>query len=183
MKALLTEFAPTFKFLGKFLFLYLLGNLCYGLFIESYGERPDPITFQVTQQAASILNYGGNDIEISENASAPTILLHSAGLTVLSVFEGCNGVNVMIVFVSFVFAFGPSSKRMLWFIPFGLVVIHLFNLGRIGLLYHVSKYQPDTFYFFHKYLFTSILYLAVIALWFLWVKKWKHAKPATQVVS
>jgi exosortase/archaeosortase family protein len=60
---------------------------------------------------------------------------------------------------------------MLWFIPAGLIVIHIFNLGRISLLYFVAQRYEEYFYLFHKYFFTAIIYVVVFLLWALWVLK------------
>ena len=38
------EFKPTIFFLGKFLGLYIAGNLVYGLFVTAYDPLPDPAT-------------------------------------------------------------------------------------------------------------------------------------------
>ena len=69
-------------------------------------------------------------------------------------------------------AFGPVSNRMYWFIPLGLLVIHLVNLARISLLYFVSIRYPRYMYFAHKYFFTAVLYAAVFMLWVWWVRKY-----------
>jgi exosortase/archaeosortase family protein len=76
----------------------------------------------------------------------------------------------MIVFLSFVLAMGPYVKPMTWFIPAGLLVIHLLNLLRVWGLFLVAVKLPEQFYFVHKYLFTSILYAVVFVLWFIWIR-------------
>jgi hypothetical protein len=50
------EFKPTIFFVGKFLGIYLIGNLLYGFFITSYYPTADPVTSWVTHQTAAILN-------------------------------------------------------------------------------------------------------------------------------
>jgi exosortase/archaeosortase family protein len=66
---------------------------------------------------------------------------------------------------------------MIWFVPLGLAVIHVANLGRIVLLFLVSLYEPEYLYFTHKYLFTAFIYLFVFLLWILWVMKIAKPKP------
>ena len=85
----------------------------------------------------------------------------------------------MIIFVAFLFAFGPVNKSLFWFIPLGLLVIHLVNLSRITLLFWVSIYMTDYMYFMHKYFFTAILYVVVFVLWVYWVRKFSVYKPVT----
>lgn len=163
------EFKPAFTFLAKFLAIYILGNVVYGIFVESSGNRPDEITSIVTRQASAILSWFGEPVSVINNMEKPTVLLQQSGNTILSVYEGCNGVNVMVVFIAFILAFGGKKKMIALFIITGLVIIHAMNLIRILLLYYVALSYQHYFYFVHKYIFTAVLYLVVFALWTIWI--------------
>lgn len=173
---LLKEFKPALLFLGKFLALYFIGNIVYGLYIESFGDRPDGITRMVTNQCSSILHLIGYNTTVQDHGTEAKIALRMAGTTVLYVFEGCNGVNVMIVFVAFLVAFGGPGKSFAFFLPAGIIIIHVFNLLRIQLLFHLAKNNERHFYYYHKYLFTATLYLVVFALWAFWVIRFNERK-------
>ncbi|MBT1705349.1 exosortase family protein XrtF [Chryseosolibacter indicus] len=179
MLALIKEFKPALVFLGKFLVFYLVGNILYGLFIESYGKRADPITKNVANQSAVILNFVATTVNTEVNPAGPTVMIKANNVVVLSVFEGCNGVNVIIVFVAFLFAFNSKAKKLVWFLLLGIAVIHIFNLLRISLLYYTAIYKANYFYYFHKYFFTAILYLVVFMLWGIWITILNNA-PKTQ---
>lgn len=166
----LREFRPTLIFLGKFLGLYLAGNLLYGVFVTAYNPRPDPVTRWVSAQTGMVLTACGWPAETMDHPTKATNLIVHHGKTILSVYEGCNGLNTMIIFVAFLLAFGPVNRSLLWFIPTGLIAIHLANLLRIGLLFFISQYYPDAMYFVHKYVFTASLYLIIFLLWVWWVK-------------
>ncbi|HEX5169280.1 MAG TPA: exosortase family protein XrtF [Cyclobacteriaceae bacterium] len=167
----LKEFKPSIYFLLRFLGVYVAGNLLYGLYVESFGDDPDPLTHMVTYQTARCLQNFGFDTTARDNTQGPTVFLETDNEIVLGVYEGCNGLNVMIVFVAFMVAFGGPVKKMLWFIPAGLLIIHIFNLGRISLLYFVAQRYEEYFYLFHKYFFTAIIYIVVFLLWTFWVLK------------
>lgn len=177
----LTEFKPALFFLGKFLVFYLVANILYGLWIESYGEKPDPLTRAVTKQTAWCLETAGFEAEVKDNPSRPTVLVMAESLVVISVFEGCNGLNVMIVFVAFIIAFSGRLRSIVWFIPAGLLLIHLVNLVRVGVLYWMARFQPHYFYYFHKYLFTAFLYFIVFLLWWIWIYKINGKPKRSQV--
>ena len=167
---MLREFRPALLFLARFLAVYVVGNVLYGLYIESFGEQVDPVTRVVTEHTSELLRAAGEETSTGDRAGRPIVLLMNATEgTVLNVFEGCNGLNVMIVFVAFMVAFGGPLRKMVWFIPASLIVIHIFNLLRIALLYYVATHLEQYFYLFHKYLFTAILYAVVFALWVIWV--------------
>lgn len=171
MLSSLSEFKPSIFFLLRFLGVYFVGNLLYGFYVESFGDKPDALTHLATYQTATCLRSLGLDVNARENTQGPTVFLETDNDIVLSVYEGCNGLNVMIVFVAFMVAFGGPKKKMLWFVPAGLIIIHIFNLGRISLLYFVAQRYEEYFYLFHKYFFTAIIYVVVFLLWALWVLK------------
>ena len=173
----LKEFKPTILFLAKFIGIYVVVSLIYGFWITSYEPRPDAATSIVAAQTSAFLNVCGWETTATDNTSKPTSDVSTDERAVLAVYEGCNGLNVMIIFLAFLFAFGPINKNLLWFIPVGLVIIHLSNLLRIILLFWVSLYQPDKMYFLHKYLFTAFIYIVVFVLWVGWVRKYSKVTP------
>jgi len=172
---MIKEFKPTIFFLLKFFGLYLIGNLLYGWYVTSWYPQPDPLTQWVTSQSAMVLDLFGYDTSVHDYPGKPTTYIAWNGKGIVSVYEGCNGLNVVIVFLAFLFAFGPYKKALAWFTPLGLLIIHVANLGRIVLLFLVSIHMPDVLYFTHKYLFTAFIYLFVFLLWIWWVVK--LAKP------
>ncbi len=87
----------------------------------------------------------------------------------------------MIVFAAFLAAFGGSMKKLGWFLPLGIVLIHLSNLARIILLYVVAVGYQHYFYYVHKYVFTAAIYAMVFALWIVWVKINGERKEAKAV--
>lgn len=166
----LSEFKPALRFLGIFLGSYFILNLIYGVWIESLGNSPDAMTYWVSHQTGKILEIFGYEATAVLNETGPTVRLMNNQQLVLSVFEGCNGINVFIVFFSFMIAFGGPIKRMAWFIPLGLFLIHLTNLLRILFLYWLAELESSYFYYVHKYLFTAVIYAVVFALWWIWIK-------------
>jgi exosortase family protein XrtF len=172
------EFTPTILFLVKFLGIYLAGNFLYGLYVTSYEPRPDPVTHVVTEQTAIALTSCGWPSSIRDTPNKSTTHLIYENKSILAVYEGCNGINVMIIFVAFLIAFGPLTKQLLWFIPVGLLLIHMMNLARIALLFWVSIYMKDYMYFMHKYFFTAILYVVIFILWVWWVRKFSTKNVA-----
>lgn len=178
--ALLTwrQFRPTIVFISVFLTVYLLLNVGYGLYITSFHPRVDPVTEWVTHQTSGVLTFLGWENRTQNHPTKPTTFISYQGKGVVSIYEGCNGLNVVIVFIAFLAGFGPYSKKLIWFVPLGVALIHIGNLARIGLLFWVSLRMPDYLYFTHKYLFTAFLYAWVMLLWGAWLyitKKAAHA--------
>ena len=167
---MLSQFRPALRFLVVFLATYFVGNIIYGLYVEFFRPLPDPVTVWVTTQAAQALSLSGMLTTATSSSTEPIVWLKDESKTVLGVFEGCNGISVGIVFFSFLVAFGGKARRMIIFALGGFIVLHVANLFRIILLYYTARNRPFVFYYFHKYLFTAVLYLVVFALWFLWTR-------------
>lgn len=175
----LQEFKPAILFLVKFISLYLIGNIAYGLYITYFLPFPDPVTSWVTDQSSAILHVFGYNTQTSLQIGKPNVLVSLGGRSIIAVFEGCNGLNVMIIFIAFLIAFGPLNRKLAWFIPVGLVVIHAANLVRIIVLFFIALSFPDYLYFLHKYFFTAFLYLVVFIFWYFWVSRMQPVKKTS----
>ncbi|WNB17039.1 exosortase family protein XrtF [Marivirga arenosa] len=169
--SLYQDFKPSILFLAKFIGLYIILNIAYGFYLDASKGDADVVTKIVTEQTAWIIDLYEDQISTGPTEDLKSIFIYQGENPILSVYEGCNGLNVMIIFLSFLIAFGTIGKKMLWFIPTGIIVIHLFNLLRILLLFHVTISMPEFLYFSHKYLFTAFIYIAVFGMWALWILK------------
>ncbi|HEV8505008.1 MAG TPA: exosortase family protein XrtF [Chitinophagaceae bacterium] len=164
------EFKPALRFLLVFVGLYFIGNLVYGVYISYNGNAPDEMTSLIADQSAWLLsNLFGYDVHAVLNASGPTVFLKTGEYDVLNIYEGCNGINVFIVFSAFIIAFNGNNKKSFWFIPLGIFILHLSNLLRIIFLYWTAVNFHRYFYYVHKYIFTGVIYAAVFVLWIIWV--------------
>jgi len=176
------EFKPTIIFLVKFFAIYFGFSFLYGYFISNYdtSDPPllDPITRFVTvncTNTAALMGYAPEIVqddhlnrEVLPEQTYDSVWLDD--IYAISVEEGCNGINIMIIFVAFIVAFGGKLVNMLIFIPSGLVLIHLANIGRLLVLSLLNvEWGGRAFHFFHKYGFTAVLYVVIILLWYLWV--------------
>lgn len=172
------ELKPSFKFLARFLAFYFVSNILYGWWITTFEPRADPVTVSETHQAAVLLRMVGYDITTLPHHSKPAERILVDERPVLSVFEGCNGINVWIIFVGFLFAFGGFKRNVWMFIAAGTLLIYVVNLGRILFLFFISRNYPDALYFFHKYFFTAGLYAVVFAMWYVWIKRYGKTSNA-----
>lgn len=165
------EFKPTILFLVKFLGLYIVSNLIYGWYVTAWSPNPDPVTHWVSDQSAMVIRFMGYDAKSVDREDKATTLIISENKPILSVYEGCNGINSTIVFLAFLLAFGPYKKALTWFSILGILILHASNLIRIVLLFFISIHWPNYLYITHKYLFTASIYLVAFALWVWWVRR------------
>lgn len=163
-------YRPAVLFIIRFLGSYLAMSTLYGVFVEYHAPDADPITVFVSMAAGEMLSFFYSEIEVAVVPSSLHVGLFMSGMPVVNVFEGCNGVNVFVVYLAFLFAFRSQAHRTASFVMAGLVIIFATNLARVALLFGVALKFPDQLYFFHKYFFTAIIYCVVFAIWYLWVK-------------
>lgn len=88
----------------------------------------------------------------------------------------CNGITLMFLFAIFVIAYPGNLKNKLWYIPLGILIVHLINIIRIIALSFIAYYDYTYLDFNHTYTFTFIAYSVVFALWMLWVNKFSKTK-------
>lgn len=176
MKELFKQHRDSLLFIIKFVGLYLVLNTVYGFYIEYYHPLSDPLTYSISKQVAWVLSLIQESIQAIPDPKASFVHMQMNTQTVVSVFEGCNSVNVMIVYLSFIIAFTGSGRSSMVAAIAGLIVVYLMNLIRVGLLFEVAYFYPQHLYFFHKYFFTGIIYAVVFVMWYFWIQRVKRER-------
>lgn len=156
-------------FLLRFLSVFGGFSLLYAVWIKSYGLEADPFSWFVGYNLQGLL--GSENLRLYPIEGYAAIGLDYLGSNSVSLFEGCNGIAVFILFFAFVFAFKGRWSDLIWFVPLGIVVIHLFNLARLVALIMLAEQGHDAlFHFMHKYLFSLVIYAGVFLMWVFWVR-------------
>ena len=161
-------------FVIRFFLVYVMLNLFY------YGYHrlifPDTVFFTdlAAWQSVQLLSWLGEPVSLFVNQDYPKIHVLRAKAAIVSIYEGCNAASLYIVFLAFIVTFFSFRKELIWFVTGSLIIINVANIVRIVALYYISIYQPDDMYFYHKYVFNVLLFLLVIGLWLLAIKKY-HA--------
>lgn len=83
----------------------------------------------------------------------------------------CNGITLMFLFAIFVLAYPGKNKHKFWYLPLGILLVHLINIIRIIALALIALYSPESLNFNHTYTFTFLAYSFVFALWMIWVNR------------
>jgi len=85
--------------------------------------------------------------------------------------EGCSGLKQILQFVLLFLIFPGPWQKKLWFIPLGVVIVHLTNLFRIIGLSVITVTIPQYWEFSHDYLFRPFFYVVIFLLWIWWVER------------
>ncbi len=97
-----------------------------------------------------------------------TIIFDSRGS--LRVFSGCSGLKQFAQFALLMLLYPGPRKKKAWYIPAGILLMHVVNLIRLtGLSMVIVKYPP-LWDFFHDFLFKILFYAVIFAMWVLWVE-------------
>jgi len=167
---LLRKYKAVWLFLLRFFGVYLLGVLVYNTYLDQFGSQLDDITRRVTEQVAVMFSWTLPEISCVYSEVNPMSEIRYFDSILLLLIEGCNAVSVMILFMSFLFAFKGSFKNYLWFVPLGLVVLYVSNLLRIYLIGMIRLYFPDYTNMAHDFIFPGVIYGTTFLLWMIWVK-------------
>jgi exosortase family protein XrtF len=178
MKKYLTLYKPFLLFLGTFFCTYILLTFLYQFFLDSYESgKVDVITRLVAQNTENVLSVLDKSVFIKEDNREPffTLYFHQKGL--VRIVEGCNGISLIILFISFVVAFSGNLKNTLLFIFGGSLLIYILNVLRIAVLIILIYSFPNQLHILHGVLFPLVIYSVVFILWVVWVNKFsKYAK-------
>lgn len=170
MQELFNQYKPTLLFIVKFFVFYALGSWLYGLYLNTYPDRLDPFSVWVTRQSSYLLGLIQNDIITRYYEGMTSAYVYCGNSPIYSIIEGCNAMSVMILFVAFLLAFKAPLKNYLWFIPSGLIILHVSNIIRIASIGKINANIPEWSQAAHDYLFPAWIYGTVILLWIVWVK-------------
>ena len=116
--------------------------------------------------------------EFTTDDSLRKIIIGSGSV---SVNFGCSGLKQFLQWVILMGFFPGPWKKKLWFIPSGLIIIHLVNIFRISGLSILLEYYPQYWNFSHDYLFRPFFYVVMFAMWVIWVEKFKGKKSKQMV--
>jgi exosortase/archaeosortase family protein len=108
-------------------------------------------------------------LNISMNITGQTITFDNGSW--ISINESCAGDKQILQFALLILVYPGIWKRKLWYIPLGMVIIHLTNILRIVLLSIVSINNPEYWHIAHNTVLRAMFYVVILALWIIWVER------------
>jgi exosortase family protein XrtF len=182
LKNLLLQYKPFLLFLGKFIVSYLILTLIYQTYLNCFDAKNaevDSFTQLVANHSKTVLSWSDSNSFSMPHLREPSVKLFYKGKYISRIIEGCNALSVIILFISFVIAFTGKLKKTLLFILFGIILIHILNIGRIALLCIALFNFPHYEHLLHGVVFPLVIYGVVFLLWVIWVNK--YSLYATEV--
>jgi len=182
LRALFYKYKSVVRFIVLFLGTYLVLTALYSLYLymsKDSSYPPDYVTHLVAKQSSTLLNGFGYSAQVVPHEAQPTMKLFVKGQYVARIFEGCNAMSIIILFISFVISFAQNFKKTALFIFSGAVLIYVVNILRISILAIALYKYPDYENLLHGIVFPGIIYGMVFLLWMIWVRNLSNKKATT----
>ena len=128
----------------------------------------NPYTTFVAQESKVVLNLFGEDARVI----GQVLTSHRFSVTI---FNGCNGLEAILIFVSGVVAFPAPWRRKLLGVALGFVAIQVFNVVRVVSLFYVGILRPAWFNVSHVFVWQSLVIVFGVVLWLVWVRRYAFA--------
>lgn len=156
--------------------LYISWLLIYYYLIKGYTNWDYQLNYNIVYLAHKFFSFFGTSTIIDIESDHVVLLLDSGNYRGIWVGDECNGFKLFSIFSIFIMAFPGRIKTKLWYIPLGLVIIHLANVLRIMALVWINNHYPSYLDFNHLYTFTIFVYSIIFGLWYFWAKKYNPSK-------
>lgn len=167
---MLKDFKPVLGILLRFIIIYLVLLFAYQFYLNSGKDSGlDSFSRLIANQVVVLQNAIGYPTELYDDVKNEQVWFYVNQRYETRMVEGCNAVSVIILFVSFVFAFYKGMKTFA-FVGIGLVILYIMNLLRIIGLNVVMTDYKEYGKMFHDFIFPAIIYGTVVVLWLIWIK-------------
>ena len=167
-------------FLALAVIIYILWDVFYTYVIGGYTNIDNAVSFNLAYISNGMLQMFGYDSVVDYLRMEDFIIVRMTDSIYPGVRIGnpCNGLSLFGLFASVVIAF-PSQRKdkwlfnyhKLWFIPLGIVFIHLINAIRIAILTVIASYNFEALNFNHDVTFKIVTYAIIFILWYFWINK------------
>ena len=155
---------PAGRFIGTYALVLSASFLVLAL--RPVNDRVvNPYTTLVSHEARLVLNLLGEGAVVSGQ------VLSSPRFSV-AIFNGCNGLEAILIFVSGVVAFPASWRRKLVGIVVGFLAIQAFNVVRVVSLFYVGALRPQWFSVSHVFIWQSLVIVFGVVLWLVWARRY-----------
>lgn len=162
--------------LARFLLVLLVLNFVYFQFYAPrawflpthplHSRLVHVLLYTLSHWSVALLNLFGYTSELS--ADMRTISMYDSSIGV-NIYNYCLGIDILFVFSSLIISYPGTWRARAWFLPLGLIGIHVINLIRILAMCLWNIYQPP-FWVDHHDLFNVVAAVFVFLMFTQWVR-------------
>jgi exosortase family protein XrtF len=174
---------PVRYFLSMAIAVAVAWKLFYLIFLLNTRILDGPLTNHVGVSSVSVLNKLSGMDDFSTHINVDTTIMEGQiqvsmvskimhhNHKVLHIADGCNGLELMVLYSGFIFCFPSNRSRKLWYIIFGVLILDSLNIFRCAALGYVKEYYHPYFNISHHFIFKAIVYTVIVILWIQFTKK------------
>lgn len=171
------------RFILRAVTILIVWKLLYLIFLLPHRVLDKPLSYAVAAGTVWALNafthsqdYSnkseiGNVPVDNEITATPLENIYYHGRNIVSIEDGCNGLELIVLYIGFIVCMPAVMKRKLIFSIGGAVLIYVVNVIRCAGVTYIILYYPKFADFAHHYIFTFIVYGLIIVLWLIFSKK------------
>lgn len=160
------------SFLIKALVILVVWKLLYGFVLEP-ARIPDKFLVNITGYSTQILLsffYKNVSVDYITSIDIQSAIVNIDGKKVIGIADPCNGLDVYVLFLSFLYCFPGSWKKRGLYVIIGLPYIYIINTIRCGLIAWLNISHKGWVDISHHYLFTAAVYILVFLVWMRYTK-------------
>jgi exosortase family protein XrtF len=161
---------PLIAFFIKAIFFYIIWFLLYELWLHPKGTIDNYVINNIVDVSENLLKKMGFSL-MPEPQTDNIRTIGIDGTHGVWIGDPCNGLTLFALFVGFVVSFPGPIKHKIWYIPTGILIIHVLNIIRVIALSIIAFKKPSLLEINHTYTFTIFVYAVVFTLWMVWVNK------------
>ena len=162
---------PIVKFLLWGFVLYISWFALYEWWIHPMQWVDKAVIESTIGLSYKVLQWMGYAVEINGDR-----MLRILGTPGLYIGDSCNGISLFALFGIFLIAFPGKIISKFFFIPAGILLIHLMNVLRVVILAVIETYSYGWTEFNHTYTFTIIIYACIFGMWLFWINKYSAVR-------
>lgn len=174
LKKYWVEFPPQLRrFCVKALLLIVIWKLSYHLYLKPHRTIDKPLTAFTTASTVGFLSFFYEKEALSwkdaRREKSASISLH--GKHTLGIADGCNALELFLLYAGFIFCMPTNFKRMAIFITLGILGIYMLNILRCSGMFWFKLHKNEWFDFAHHYVFKIVVYVAIFGAWVWYCRK------------
>ena len=164
------DFKPIFFILVRFILIYVFLLILYQSYLNYFsGMGLDPYSRIITDIVSYIQNILNYSTQLYDDVKGEQIYYFVNNDYRTRMVEGCNAISVMILFLSFIFAFYKGVNTFV-FAFLSILFLYIINVMRIVGLNIINTDYKEYSKIAHDIIFPAVIYGAVIILWIVWMK-------------
>lgn len=160
-------------FFIKLTVIFTLWFGIYGQVLAPARTLDKPLTHFISLSVLQCINIISADAPFTLGTNLPYRYynLIRNNISILRIYDSCNGLNIMFTYVAVIVALPNRFKRKLLFILAGIAAIILADILRVITLLYIYLNFKSAFHFSHDILFTVLIDCLVLYFWILFTRK------------